>query len=182
MPLSRDELAISLAHKIEGSLDPNSELGPYQAAYVAADFVIPSFKQKDQRIADLEKQLTEKDERIYYLDERVIEYCTFESLAKHRLESLEEAHEYTDIVENQLAEQAETIKRLQDEREWRPIETAPKDATDQQVYCSDSNQQFIAFYDVNHGGWIFACSNGGVKFICKPTHWKPKPPPPTGEE
>jgi len=75
------------------------------------------------------------------------------------------------------------IKELEEQlaaaTEWRDIDSAPKDARDVHVYCDDTKEQFIAFYDTNDDHWIFACSSGGVKFVCKPTHWKSKSPAPT---
>ena len=69
--------------------------------------------------------------------------------------------------------------------EWQPIETAPKDG-DQLVYCSDTNEQFIAFWsksiESDDEAWTFGRFRNDVgelcSLVCRPTHWMPLPEPP----
>lgn len=71
-------------------------------------------------------------------------------------------------------------------REWKPIETAPKDGTPILAWCVHENAKFckdpiaegfkfmvIAYWTTfNKGGWVWHGGNGTF------THWMPLPPPP----
>lgn len=64
--------------------------------------------------------------------------------------------------------------------EWQPIETAPKDGKDVQVYVTESREQFVAFWSESDDGFCFATTKEGKPILVKtPTHWMPLPPPPT---
>lgn len=59
---------------------------------------------------------------------------------------------------------------------WRPIETAPKDAT--WVLTWDGNSQSVACYEKSAGGWYFAWHEYDGPVTIQPTHWQPLPEPP----
>jgi hypothetical protein len=76
------------------------------------------------------------------------------------------------------------IERLRAEREWRPIETAPKDGRTILVYrrCHDWDVLGTAYWAGSEhlAGWI---SSGiheppGNLGLAAPTHWMPLPAPP----
>ena len=60
------------------------------------------------------------------------------------------------------------------EREWMPIETAPKDDEEKLLWVKDDGM-CIGGFDLCHDRWrVF---EGGYFFI-EPTHWMPLPAPP----
>lgn len=70
--------------------------------------------------------------------------------------------------------------------DWQPIETAPKDGTD--ILCwlppleSDpqrrpEGEMVVAYWFKD--GWSFAADKFGAAIMCKPSHWKPTPEPPS---
>lgn len=61
--------------------------------------------------------------------------------------------------------------------EWKPIETAPK-VGDVQIYCSDTKEQMVAFWNTKFKGWQFAIDPCSGPHIAYPTHWMPLPEPP----
>lgn len=73
----------------------------------------------------------------------------------------------------------EKVERLEKEREWQPIDTAPKDGTGFLAASPDF---------ISEGNWhISTCwwLWGEQKYqMCSsqviPTHWQPLPPPPKG--
>lgn len=73
------------------------------------------------------------------------------------------------------------VAALEAEREWQPIETAPKDGTWQVV--ARLNQDNVTPTWWERASWIEKrsqwSSSGGV---CKPTHWMPLPSQPTSKD
>jgi len=63
--------------------------------------------------------------------------------------------------------------------EWRPIESPPKGWDDVLVFCPDTEEQMVAFWSKRHKGWQFAAGPKDGAHICKPSHWRPLPRPPT---
>lgn len=62
--------------------------------------------------------------------------------------------------------------------QWQPISTAPKDI-DVLVYCSDTEEQFVAFDSLDEPGvFYYAHTKSGVYIGCTPTHWMPLPEAP----
>lgn len=57
--------------------------------------------------------------------------------------------------------------------EWIKIDrnTRPAIGNDVQVYCSDTNEQFVAFLTTD-GKYQYA-QYAGTKFSCYPSHYKP---------
>jgi len=66
--------------------------------------------------------------------------------------------------------------------EWQPIETAPRDGRDIQVYCKDTGEQFVAFWFSPRDCWCYAKWRDGGIVVCKPTHWMPLPEPPEDDQ
>jgi hypothetical protein len=64
-----------------------------------------------------------------------------------------------------------------DAREWRPIETAPKNGT--RVLVAFDGRAWEAHYKVGVFGPQWWAENGG---ILHPTHWQPLPPTPSPED
>lgn len=73
--------------------------------------------------------------------------------------------------------------------EWQPIETAPKDGTFIDVWCSGLHnpagaRETDAYWDGTQ--WMCKMFERGGPFTVgfyvtdKPTHWMPLPPPPQG--
>jgi hypothetical protein len=60
--------------------------------------------------------------------------------------------------------------------EWRDISTAPKDGKDILVYCEETKEQIVAFFQF--GGWQFATASDGERIVCSPSKWMPLPDPP----
>ena len=62
--------------------------------------------------------------------------------------------------------------------EWKRIakQGPPNKGEDVQVYCKDTEEQFVAFF-MSPGTYQYA-QKGGVTFICNPSHWKPLSAPP----
>lgn len=71
------------------------------------------------------------------------------------------------------------IERLQAERQWRPIETAPKDRPI--LGYADGVQTTVAWFGADDGWWSL-CEAGAFAENGEwtPTHWMPLPDPPTG--
>ena len=63
------------------------------------------------------------------------------------------------------------------EREWKPIETAPKDGTDVLAYVPETDQQFVIYWHQHDKCWAYAVCELGTIY-CIPTHWMPLPQPP----
>jgi hypothetical protein len=80
------------------------------------------------------------------------------------------------------AEAAAGAEAMRAERDWREIETAPKDGT--HVLASvpfDTGYRYIFeawWSDLDAGGWLFAVGCGPVSEVGDPTHWMPVPPGP----
>ncbi len=73
-----------------------------------------------------------------------------------------------------IEEQARKIAELEAEREWKPIETCPKDKW--VIAYLYPYEPFIAKLDQSHG-WVDEREHG----IYSPTHWMPLPEPPKEE-
>jgi len=71
-------------------------------------------------------------------------------------------------------EAADTIERLVAEREWRPIETAPKDGNILGYSWKWGVSEIMCHAD---GTFSLATFNGSIKYA-HPTHWMPLPAPP----
>lgn len=67
---------------------------------------------------------------------------------------------------------AAEVERLRDEREWRPIETAPKNGTEVLLWCERRQGHFIGVWDSSSDRWK---SFGNTIYA---THWMPMPEPP----
>lgn len=92
-----------------------------------------------------------------------------------------------------LAVRCATIRSLQEraERQWQPIETAPKDGSDVLLYCVPSSRSRfgalahpIKACQFRKGNWVTVGSDVPV---ANPTRWQPLPSPPllslqSGEE
>lgn len=61
---------------------------------------------------------------------------------------------------------------------WQPIETAPKDGNDIIVFCDDTNEMMVAFWNKKYEGWQFAMGHYDGAHVCSPSHWMPLPEPP----
>ena len=64
---------------------------------------------------------------------------------------------------------------------WRPIAEHDGSACDVQLYCEDSREQFIGFPGPLVGAFQYCAFPGGT-MSCRPSHWRPLPPPPTSAE
>ena len=67
---------------------------------------------------------------------------------------------------------------------WQPIETAPRDGTRVLVFDPMHGQrvaQLMASLEDRDEQWIYARTTGreAIAFLCRPTHWRPLPPPPS---
>lgn len=62
--------------------------------------------------------------------------------------------------------------------EWvKCSERMPEEGSENQVYCSDTEEQFTGIY-VGNGEFQYAAYGMNI-IVCTPTHWMPLPPPPT---
>ena len=65
---------------------------------------------------------------------------------------------------------------------WIPVsERMPDEDTDVLVYCSDTEEQFVAYHNCNgyfHYATYEKKGEGYVDIVCNPTHWMPLPAPP----
>lgn len=65
--------------------------------------------------------------------------------------------------------------------EWiKCSERMPEFDIDVQVYCKDTEEQFVAYHR-NDGLFHYATYEKGGRYInivCEPTHWQPLPEPP----
>lgn len=68
-------------------------------------------------------------------------------------------------------------------REWLPIESAPKDGTEIDVWCPDTDLELPGFRIANvwwcgaDRKWR-AYGDGRMRWVTQPTHWQPLPAPP----
>lgn len=94
----------------------------------------------------------------------------------------ENTKENHDRAVNQWPEQialmvmADELRRLQEERKWQPIETAPKDGTEVLLFdAKDAPNEYVGFYDEG-GYWCYSeLLVQDVTGAAYPTHWMPKP-------
>ena len=102
-----------------------------------------------------------------------------EDQMRHR--KYQEREDAADAIDALLAE----LKELRAEREWRPIETAPKDGTEILLrgivtYPSIDEGKRVTvigyWADMNGGGWVWYGATTNF------THWRPLPEPPATEE
>lgn len=63
------------------------------------------------------------------------------------------------------------------EREWQPIETAPKDGSEILGWSSISGEAYVMWWEAIHSDWVW-CINDLEDMFCDPTHWMPLPEPP----
>ena len=56
-------------------------------------------------------------------------------------------------------------------------EQMPEDNKDYQLYCEDTDEQFVG-YQIEEGRFCYANKAGGPAFVCKPSHWVTLPDPP----
>lgn len=65
---------------------------------------------------------------------------------------------------------------------WIPVsERMPEEDTDVIVYCSDTEEQFVAYHNCNgyfHYATYEKKGEGYVDIVCNPTHWMPLPAAP----
>lgn len=86
-----------------------------------------------------------------------------------------------------------TIERLKEAREWRPIESAPKDgarilvwdpeaaalaASDPELKDAFEPRKIVKWFDTGDAGHMWV-EMGSHKRIARPTYWQPLPPPPS---
>ena len=72
------------------------------------------------------------------------------------------------------------MKTKPDKHGWLPIETAPRDSNDYQLYCADTREQMVGFR-IGEGEYQFAViryTGNQIQAVCRPTHWKPLSKPP----
>ena len=85
-----------------------------------------------------------------------------------------------------------------DPRDWKPIESAPKDGTPVLLACAGYKSMTVGFwadpveYEGEAEGWTLEMNDpaidpfsaaywGGCSECSDPTHWMPLPPPPGSE-
>lgn len=77
---------------------------------------------------------------------------------------------------------AAEVRRLREEVEWHPIESAPTDGTWIQAINTDNpNRQHIVHYSDRYGSkfpWV--TDSAPMSFVAGLTHWMPLPGPPNG--
>ena len=83
-----------------------------------------------------------------------------------------------------LREAADIIEALLAEREWRSMDSAPRDWTDVLVFSPkhegfNCGGVFSAFYDDENNQWL--THGPSMNMEISPTHWLPLPQPPEGE-
>lgn len=81
---------------------------------------------------------------------------------------------------NERAGLLERVRVLEEEREWRPINTAPKDWSNVLLYVPDDdlNEPVVeGYYSCEDGGSGCWTTAGNDTVI--PTHWRPMPAPPS---
>lgn len=61
--------------------------------------------------------------------------------------------------------------------EWQSMDTAPKTG-DIQLYCDDSKEQFVGFWNPAHEVFQIARAKDGLVIGIRPSHWKPLGEPP----
>lgn len=74
------------------------------------------------------------------------------------------------------------VRELEEERRWKPIETAPKDGTTvallspwiERNTMTEHLEQCVGSWDEGEGCWVSDYSDPG-----EPTYWYPIPPPPS---
>ncbi len=69
------------------------------------------------------------------------------------------------------------MTKMNNNNEWRPIETAPRDNTYYLLYNSVLGDFDIGYKDSTDDSWY-----DDMAYDLKPTHWMPLPSPPEEEE
>lgn len=91
-------------------------------------------------------------------------------------------------IDAKIAREGEFTKPLY-EHPPAPVETGwqniakhrHEDEKDVLVYCADTREQFVAYWDDHEHAWVYARTGSHV-VMCVPTHFRPLPPAPsTGE-
>ena len=88
-------------------------------------------------------------------------------------------------TENQYRTECRQVwSMLENEREfysWKPIKTAPKTGKEVIIFCDDTKEMMVAFWNKKLKGWQFAIDPYSGAHIARPTLWtNTPPPPPTG--
>lgn len=80
---------------------------------------------------------------------------------------------------SEIASQQKQIEELTREREWRPIETAPRDGTPILGF-NGAAQTVVAWWAPGGGYWnLVACGAYAEDGEWTPTYWQPLPAPPS---
>lgn len=96
----------------------------------------------------------------------------FVELSQHEVRSYQEAP-FIDLIADALAAVAHKAALEADARQWRPIETAPKDGTEMLVACTNGEIFLVQ--------WMLSEHFEDGRFVFKEldlTHWMPLPEPP----
>lgn len=63
---------------------------------------------------------------------------------------------------------------------WMDIATHDGRDEDVQLFCADTGEQFVGFPSASSPGTFqYGRAPGVVVLVCRPTHWRPTPAPPT---
>lgn len=82
------------------------------------------------------------------------------------------------IAAKRAVEEAERVGSGETAPDWQPIETAPKDGTEIDVWCPSEVQRLTVKWD----GEVWENVRGGWVSENYPSHWMPFPSPPTSGE
>ncbi|HFF6863425.1 TPA: DUF551 domain-containing protein [Yersinia enterocolitica] len=76
-----------------------------------------------------------------------------------------------------IEEALTTTPQLNSPQGWiKCSDHRPERGTDVQVYCSDTREQFVAFY-IGNGEFQYA-QHEDISIACRPSHWMPLQPAP----
>ena len=91
-------------------------------------------------------------------------------------------------IQSELDQALATLQAYIERDGWKSIESAPKDER-VQLYLSEFDVQHIAKWvqhpETGHESWLIVSGfdDEGNQVLCEnPTHWRPLPTPPKGEE
>jgi len=86
----------------------------------------------------------------------------------------------TTSVAHMMQEAAAMLAALAEEREWMPIEAAPRDGTKFLIWCPKSKLSLMRFNSpIESETWSIT---GRSWIVPEPTHWRPLPTPPEQEQ